>query len=135
MASTYGAPRLISLHEFAVVQRLLQVGMDKPPSRWLLDSVGLLIVEYECDCGCDAVFFKHQSLMGRPIASGYGFIEWGCPVELVLWAYEGEVSYLELEPKMGNLAHLPVPESIRALPNDFYNVSWQCRARRKSWRR
>jgi hypothetical protein len=131
MATAFGAPRLISPHEIAVVQRLMQVGMDRPPSPWELESVGFLTVEHECECGCDAVFFKPQSLMGQPIASGYGFIHWGCPVELVLWAYEGAMSFLELEPKAGGLARLPVAESIRALPDDFYNVSWECRARRK----
>jgi hypothetical protein len=73
-------------------------------------------------------------MMGSQIAWGYGFVHWGCPVELVLWAWEGEISFLELEPKMGGLARLPVPESIRALPDDFYNVSWQCRAPKRSRR-
>jgi hypothetical protein len=128
MATPFGAPRLISSHEIAVVRRVMQVDMNPSPTPWQLECVAHLTVELECDCGCDAVFFKPQALMGRVLASAYGFIHWGCPVELVVWAYEGEISFLELEPKMGGLARLPVPESIRALPDDLYNVSWPCRA-------
>ena len=86
-----------------MVTRRLEVGARKRPGLALLHAVGFLTVQFEIECCCDAIFFKPQAMMGRSIANGYGFIQWGCPVELVLWAYEEEISFLELEPKMGGL--------------------------------
>jgi hypothetical protein len=119
---------LISAEEQAVVERLLKVASRDVPSPALLDSVGFLIVRSECECGCDAVFFDQPSRLGQRIAWGYGFISWGCPVELVLWAYDSTISFLEVAPLTGNLARLPAPRSIRPLPRHYGKVHWPCTA-------
>ena len=129
-----GLPRGISALEAAVVRRVLEVGGRKRPSFDLLLAVGRLTVVELCECGCEALYFQPPSMMGSPIASAYGFIEWGCPVELILWAREGGISFLELEPKVPGLGRLPLPDSIRELPEEFYNTSWQCRVSR-NWRK
>ena len=126
MATPFGAPRLISAEEQAVVERLLHVASKDAPSPALLNSVGFLIVHSECQCGCDAICFKPHTRLGHRIAWGYGFICWGCPVELMLWAHEGNLSFLEVAPLTGNLARLPAPRSIRPLPRHFGKVRWPC---------
>jgi len=126
MATPFGAPRLISAEEQAVVERLLVVASKDAPSPALLDSVRFLIVRSECRCGCDAVFFEQPSRLGHRIAWGFGFICWGCPVELMLWAHGSTISFLELAPLTGKLARLPAPRSIRPLTRNFSKVRWPC---------
>jgi hypothetical protein len=87
VAQKLAASRALSAHEKAVVLRVLEVGMSKCPSTGLLESVHGLIVQDECDCGCDAIFFENPTTMGHVLAHAMGIMANGDPVELLLWEY------------------------------------------------
>jgi hypothetical protein len=117
-------PRRIGAYEVQILQRLLQVGTDSPPSQALMASIENLIVQEE---GCGG--FQHDSLDfdsvragGKIIASAIGRMANGAQVELILWARGDIITYLELEPFEGALRpiRMPILESIRPYPDDTF---------------
>ena len=51
-----------------------------------------------CECGCDSLFFDALRDMGQPIASGVGRTAGNNEVEVVLWARDTTLTFLEIEP-------------------------------------
>lgn len=119
-------PRLIRTAEADVITRLLQIA-HAPPRLGLLSSIHTLVVRDRCDCGqygygpCDSIFFDNPHDLGRPIASGIGYIRKNSAVELIVWARGDIITYLELEPFNGarRPISLPLVGTIQSYPEEL----------------
>jgi len=115
-------PRRISAYEKQILRRLIEVGGNSKSSPALLASIDTLMVREEGDGD-----FHNDSLdFGRGlgahndiIASGIGLMANDSPVELILWARDNAVTYLELEPFDNTLRPIRMPrlESITTYPD------------------
>jgi hypothetical protein len=110
-----------------VITRLLQVDASHSVSSTLLSSINRLVVRDRCDCGqrgiapCDSIFFDDPRNKGHPVASGVGYMRNNTAVELILWAREDVITFLEVEPYNGARLpiFLPVVETIQSYPDDI----------------
>ncbi|MGH8134379.1 MAG: hypothetical protein ACRETP_14340 [Steroidobacteraceae bacterium] len=109
-----------------MIRCLLQVGAREPPSNALLASIGHLIVQEEGDGDFlnDSIQFINTLELGVQIAHGIGVMPNDGQVELVLWARDGAITYLELEPFLGarHPVRTPILESIRPYPDDPFGL-------------
>lgn len=119
-------PRPIRPREAVVITRLLKVAASNSSvSPTLLSSIDRLVVRDRCDCDqngfapCDSIFFDNPRNMSRPIASGVGHMRNHTAVELILWAREDVITFLEVEPYNGARLpiFLPVVETIQSYPD------------------
>jgi hypothetical protein len=115
-------PRPVSARESEVIKRMLNLETEIPHGNELLASVDLLTVIEGCDCGCDSLFFDVLRNLGRPIVSCVGRTAGNNEVEVVLWARDTTLTFLEIEPWGGTLkpVRLPLPESIAPYPADAF---------------
>jgi hypothetical protein len=113
-------PRPVSVCEAEVVKRILRLDAAVPYFDELLAAVDRLEVLEGCDCGCDSLFFDKPRDKGRPILGGVGRTAGNNAVEVVLWARDATLTFLELEPWGNTLrpVRLPLAASIAPYPED-----------------
>jgi hypothetical protein len=88
-------PRSISPAEAAVIIRALSAGPTAAVGPELADSVALLQVTAECECGCDSVDFGADR-GGSSIADCMGKSPSGDPVGIIVWGTPTPISALEI---------------------------------------
>jgi hypothetical protein len=114
-------PRRISAYEKQILRRLLEVGGNSKSSPALLASIDTLMVREEGDGDFhnDSLDFGRGRVHNDIVASGIGLMANDSPVELILWARDNAVTYLELEPFDGTLRPIRMPrlESITTYPD------------------
>ena len=115
-------PRPVSAFEAEVIKRMLHLKAEIAHVNELLASVDRLTVIEGCECGCDSLFFDEIRDMGRPIVSGVGRTAGNNEVEVVLWARDTTLTFLEIEPwgKTLRPVRLPLAESIAPYPADAF---------------
>lgn len=109
-------PRPISAREAAVVRATLLNAQVKQYAPGLLDTVGSLIVEHRCECGCDTVAFqcKDPAGIGELVGEGEGRTPEGAAVCVMVFATEAEITCLEVYASDGEApARLPDPATVR----------------------
>ncbi len=124
MSQRLWKPRPIGTYEVRILRRVLEVGANSPPSPTVLASLEGLVVREEGGGG-----FEHDSLDfdsarggGAIIAGAIGLMANDAEVELVLWARDGVITYLELDPfgETRRPIRMPILESIRAYPEHAF---------------
>jgi hypothetical protein len=113
-------PRPVSALEAEVIKRMLHLRAAVLHFDELLASVNRLTVREGCECGCDSLFFGEPRDNGHPIVSGVGRTAGNNEVEVILWARETTLTFLELEPRGNTLkpVRMPLAESIAPYPED-----------------
>jgi hypothetical protein len=115
-------PRPVSAHEAEVIKRILHLEAGIPHVNELLASVDRLTVIEGCECGCDSLYFHEPRDKGSPIISGVGRTPGNNEVEVVLWARDTTLTFLEIEPwgKTLNPVRMPLAESIAPYTADAF---------------
>jgi len=126
---TNSPPRLPTVHEAAVICRVLEVAALQPLADRLVSLVGTWLIVAKCPCGCDSLYFhavpQWEMKLGEVVAHAIGIDHVsGRHIEILLWAREGVVTFLELEPLSRGTPRLPSVESIRRAPDDLYDQIW-----------
>jgi hypothetical protein len=113
-------PRPVSAREAEVIKRMLRLEAAVPHVDELLASVDRLTVLEGCECGCDSLFFDEPRDKGHPIVGGVGRTTGNNEVEVVLWARDTTLTFLEIEPRGNTLkpVRMPLAESIAPYPED-----------------
>jgi len=97
-----------------VIERALVVAAVDPSAVDLLSQVRTLRVVSRCGCGCASVDFEAPtgdqlpSIVADAVAAGPN----GEQLGLIVWAWEGRISGLEVYNFSEDAAPLPVPDSI-----------------------
>jgi hypothetical protein len=121
-------PRLPTVHETAVIRRVLEVGALQPVADRWVSSVARWLIVARCPCGCDSLYFHAVPPpfdFGEVIAHAIGIDRTsGRHIDILLWAREGVATFMELEPLSRGTPRLPSVESIRRAPGDLYDKIW-----------
>lgn len=109
-------PRSISPEELAVIAQAVRVGAIKGSKLPSLDSLASLRVIGKCDCGCASVDFEQLGTGQAPslVADAIGDTPGGERVNLLVFAYGGRFTALEVVGYAADPVPLPIPSSVRA---------------------
>ena len=110
------AVRGITPEEHAVMFRAVQVGGIEGADIPSLDDLHSLQVVGRCECGCDSLDFRHLRPGQIPslVADATGETLTGECVGILVFAYEGQFTGLEIVSYSDGPAPLPVLSTIRA---------------------
>jgi len=110
------AVRSITEQELAVINQAVRVGAVKGSELPLLDHLDSLRVVRECDCGCASVDFEQLSHGQLPslVADAIGETPGGERVNVLVFAYGGRFTALEIVGYAADPASLPIPSTVRA---------------------
>ena len=111
------SPRPINAKEVAVLQAALTRAPLAEVPLEIIQSVSRLTVIGRCDCGCDSVDFERKETTGSifyRLADAISFSETGEETGVMVWAESNKIVSLEVYNFSDDVAHLPVPESIRS---------------------
>ena len=116
-------PRPLTDGECALVLRLLEFGGHAHVPYTALDR---LRVHATCDCGCGSFEMESEESPdaaadhGKILADGYGTVQDGNAVGLILWGTDQHVSYCEIYALGFDPPYeLPRPDSVSDVPAGF----------------
>jgi hypothetical protein len=104
-------PRPISTSEAAVVKEALQQAALKPADSFLASVESLTVIAL-CACGCGSIYFREPSRSEQRIADGVGYLPNKQRVDVLVWAEDAVLSWLELVAHGQVDGALPMPGSV-----------------------